>query len=110
MRSFHNRPFRFAASYLGISLLAAGSLAAGQSNLPQEQGAHASSPQVASSGGWKRVGGSPDQAPPTIGTEANPPGQSGSVTPPAPPAQPMNQQPGPPAGSVQNPGPQPYGQ
>src|SRR3954453_14568304 len=103
MRSFYNRPFQVAASYLGISLLAAGTVAAGQSHATQDQGAHASAPQVASSGGWKRVGDAPDQGPPPAASvENNAAGQSGVV-----PGQnqPMDPDPMPPAGAVQNQGP-----
>jgi len=118
MRSFYSHPFQAAASYLGVSLLAVGTLAAGQSagqsNVPPQQGSQPSTPQVSSSGGWKRVGDSPDQAPPPpAGVESNPAGQSG----PAPgqnPAvdQPVYQEPPPAAGAPQSSGPppQPYGQ
>src|SRR6476659_2676108 len=110
MRSFYNRPFQVAASYLGVSLLAAGTLVAGQNNVPPQQGGQGSSPQVSSSGGWKRVGDAPDQAPPAgppAGVETPAPGQNGGV-----PAQnqPMDQDPAPPPGAVGNASPPPYGQ
>ncbi len=113
MRSFYSRPFQVGASYLGISLLAAGTLAAGQSNLPPQQGAQASNPQVASSGGWKRVGDSPDQAPPPppADVESSQAGPSGVAPGQNPP---VEQEPPPPPGAAQNSGPQqqpqPYGQ
>jgi hypothetical protein len=110
MRSFYSRPFQVAASYLGVSLLAAGTLAAGQNNARPEQGAQRSTPQVASTGGWKRVGDAPDQAPPAAppaGVEPAGPAENGGV-----PAQnlPMDQEPAPPPGAVGNASPQPYGQ
>jgi hypothetical protein len=111
MRSFYNRPFQLAASYAGISLLAAGTLAAGQSNVPPEQSGQSSNPQVASSGGWKRVGAAPEQVPPAAVPPASvdntAPGQNG-----AGPGQnqPVDQQPAPPPGAVGNPAPPPYGQ
>ncbi|MFL6448203.1 MAG: hypothetical protein ACJ746_11015 [Bryobacteraceae bacterium] len=108
MRSLYYRSFQVAASYLGVSLLAAGTLAAGQSNLPTQQRTQPSNPQVASSaGGWKRVGDTPDQAPPATGVDPNVAAQSGTNS--APP-QPMDQEPAPPPGAVQNAEPQPYGQ
>ncbi|MFL6414171.1 MAG: hypothetical protein ACJ74Y_00655 [Bryobacteraceae bacterium] len=108
MRSFYNRPFQAAASYLGISLLAAGALAAGQSNSAQEQGAQTSTPQVASSGGWKRVGDGPDQGPPPAASVDNNVAGQSEVAPGQ--NQPMDPEPMPPAGASQNQGPQPYGQ
>jgi hypothetical protein len=104
MRSFYNRSFQVAAFYLGISLLAIGTLAGGQTNVPQ--GPQASNPPVPGSGGWKRVGDSPDQAPPATGVDSYG-GQSG-VAPGQ--NQPMDPEPAPPPGAVQNSGPQPYGQ
>ncbi len=108
MRSFYNRPFQAAASYLGISLLAAGTLASGQTNVPPQQGTQASPPQVASSGGWKRVGDGPDQAPPPAASVDN--GGPVQSAPPPEQNQPVDQQPAPPPGAVPNAGPQPYGQ
>jgi hypothetical protein len=108
MRSFYNRPFQVTASYLGIGLLAAGTVAAGQSNLPPAQGSQASNPQVAASGGWKRVGDSPDQTPPVSSSpESYGAGNSGGA---AEQSGPMDPEPAPPPGAVQNSGPQPYGQ
>ena len=110
MRSFSSHSFHVAASYLGISLLAAGTLAARQHNVPPEQRTQSSSPQVASSGGWKRVGDAPDQVPPAAAPappESAAPGQDGGV--PAP-NQPVDQDPATPPGAAGNPSPQPYGQ
>jgi len=108
MRSFYHRSFQAAASYLGISLLAAGTLASGQTNVPPQEATQASPPQVASSGGWKRVGEARDQAPPPPASVENN-GAVQSATPPQP-NQPIDQQPAPPPGAVPNASPQPYGQ
>jgi hypothetical protein len=115
MKGIHTNPFRTAAYYLFVGVLAASTLAFAQdSNTPATD-----QPSAASSGGWKRVGDAPappDQAPPA--TDSNNVSQNAGYPPLQQPndpnQQPLSQPPSPgygPAGNAQAAPPQaPYGQ
>jgi hypothetical protein len=103
MKGIHNNPFRTAAYYLSVGVLAASTLAFAQDpNVPSTDQSTA-----ASNGGWKRVGDAPaaaDQAPPA--NDANNVSQNTGYPaiqqPSDPNQQPLNQPPPPGYGPANN--------